>query len=232
MNSDVVSFGETMLRFSGPAGTRLEEADSLHVYVAGTQPNTLACLARLNLKATWISALPANPLGQRVSTELRRHGVDTTHVTWTESNTRLGIFYAEEAPDPLGLQVLYDHANSTITLLDPDSVYYAVVDGARLLHLTGITPALGTRTRETFTRFLRRAREKGIPLSFDVNYRAKLWSANEAPAAIEEACQQATLLFCTRDDAAELWGFTASAESVLREMAQRFGGTIAIKQLC
>lgn len=231
MDSDVVSFGETMLRFSGPAGTRLEEADSLHVYVAGTESNTLACLARLDLKATWISALPANPLGQRVSAELRRHGVDTTHVTWTESNTRLGIFYAEEAPDPLGLQVYYDRANSTVTLLDADSVYYAVVDGTRLLHLTGITPALGTRTREIFTRFLLRAREKGIPLSFDVNYRAKLWSANEASAGIEEACQQATLLFCTRADAAELWGFSGNAESVLRKMAQRFAGTHSNKTI-
>lgn len=222
MATDVVSYGETMLRLSVPAGNRLEEADTLHLYVAGTESNTLACLARLNLKTTWISALPENPLGQRVVTELRRHGVDTTHVIWTGSNTRLGIFYAEEAPDPLGLQVHYDRDGSAVALLDPASVNYSLVDEARLLHLTGITPALSTRTREVFTRLLLRVHDKDVLLSFDVNYRAKLWSANEAASYIEEACRQANLLFCTRADAAELWGFTGSAESVLRHMAQRF----------
>ena len=157
MASDVVSFGETMLRLSVAGGVQLEEADIVHIYVAGTESNTLACLARLNLKTSWISALPENPLGRRVVTELRRSGVDITHVLWTESNTRLGIFYAEEAPDPLGLQVYYDRSGSAVALLDPELVNYSVVDEARLLHLTGITPALSSHTREIFTRFLLRA---------------------------------------------------------------------------
>ncbi|GAC1404006.1 MAG: bifunctional 2-dehydro-3-deoxygluconokinase/2-dehydro-3-deoxygalactonokinase [Ktedonobacteraceae bacterium] len=228
---DVVSFGETMLRMNVPAGTRLEEADALHMYVAGTESNTLACLARLNLKATWISALPENPVGQRVITELRRHGVDTTHVILAGSSKRVGIFYAEEAPDPLGLQVHYDRAGSAVALLDPESVNYSVVDEARLLHLTGITPALSPRTREVFARFLLRAHDKGIPLSFDVNYRSKLWSAHEAALHIEEACRQANLLFCTRDDAAALWGCTGNAESMLRQMAQWFAINQANKTL-
>lgn len=224
MAFDVVSFGETMLRLSAPGGVRLEEADMMHIYVAGTESNTLACLARLSLKASWISALPENPLGRRVATELRRSSVDTTHVLWTESNSRLGIFYAEEAPDPLGLQVYYDRAGSAVALLDPALVNYSVVDEARLLHLTGITPALSSRAREVFTRLLLKARDKSIPLSFDVNYRSKLWSAHDAALGIEEACRQANLLFCTRADAAELWGFTGNPESVLRQMAQRFTG--------
>jgi 2-dehydro-3-deoxygluconokinase len=231
MISDVVSFGETMLRMSAPAGTRLEEANVLHTYVAGTESNTLACLARLNLKAVWISALPENPLGQRIITELRSHGVDTTYVTLTESIKRVGIFYTEEAPDPLGLQVYYDRDSSSVALLDPELVNYSIVDEARLLHLTGITPALSNRAREVFTRFLLRARDKGIPLSFDVNYRSKLWSANEAASNIEEACRQADLLFCTHADASTLWGFTGNPESVLRQMAQRFATNQSNKTL-
>lgn len=231
MAFDVVSFGETMLRMNVPDGTRLEEANVLHIYVAGTESNTLACLARLKLKATWLSALPENPAGQRVLTELRRHGVDTTYVTVAESNRRVGIFYTEEASDPLGLQVYYDRDNSSVALLDPELVNYSVVDEARLLHLTGITPALSPRTREIFTRFLLRAHDKGIPLSFDVNYRSKLWSADEAALNIEDACRQANLLFCTRADAATLWGFTGDAESVLRQMAQRFAANQPDKTL-
>jgi 2-dehydro-3-deoxygluconokinase len=222
MSTDIVSFGETMFRLTAPNHVRLEDASTLQVYIAGTESNTLACLARMNLKVTWISALPANPSGKHVDNELRRHGVDTTHVVWTESGGRLGVFYVEEAASPLGVQVYYDRAHSACALIDPDAVDLSIVDQTRLLHLTGITPALSAGTRELFRRFLHRAHTNHIPLSFDVNYRAKLWSAQEAATGIEEACRQASVLFCTRADAAELWGFTGSPEAILRQMAARF----------
>ncbi len=231
MSYDVVSLGETMLRLSAADNIRLEEADTFHSYVAGSESNTLACLSRLNLKTAWISALPKNPLGQRVESELRGHGIDTTHIIWSGSATRLGIFYSEEAADPLGLQVYYDRANSAFALLEPGSVDTSVIDGARLLHLTGITPALSERAKQIFSRFLYKARDNGIPLSFDVNYRAKLWSAKEAAADIEEACQQANLLFCTQTDAADLWGFNGSADAVLRQMAGKFASNNPSKTL-
>lgn len=231
MPYDVVSLGETMLRLNAPNNVRLEQADTLRIYVAGTESNTLACLARLNLKTAWISALPKNPLGQRVETELRGHAIDTRHIIWSGSNTRLGIFYSEESPEPLGHQVYYDRANSALALLEPGAVDTSVIDGAKLLHLTGITPALSERTKEVFSRFLHRARDKGIPLSFDVNYRAKLWPAKKAAADIDEACQQANLLFCTRKDAADLWGFTGSPDAVLHQMAAKLASNNPSKTL-
>jgi 2-dehydro-3-deoxygluconokinase len=221
MPTDVISFGETMLRFSVPHGLRMEDATNFRVYVAGTESNTLACLARLRLKATWVSALPANPLGRHVEAELRRHGVDTSHVVWM-GNARLGTLYSEEAPDPLGIQIYYDRANSACSLIDPTSVDLSVVDQARILHLTGITAALGQNARKVFAQFLQRAQEKHIPISFDVNYRAKLWNPHEAATGIEAACQQASLLFCTQADAAELWGLSGNPETVLRQIAERF----------
>ena len=223
--TDIVSFGETMLRLTAPNTVRLENASSLSVYVAGTESNTLACLARMQLNVTWISALPANPMGKYVDNELRRHGVDTSHVVWAENNSRVGTFYVEEAANPLGTQVYYDRAHSACALIDPDAVDLSIVDKSRLLHLTGITPALSERTRELFQRFLHRAYIAHVPLSFDVNYRAKLWSAREAAVAIEKACQQASVLLCTRADAVELWGFTGEPEAILRQMAAQFGGT-------
>ncbi|HTI13081.1 MAG TPA: sugar kinase [Dictyobacter sp.] len=220
---DVVSFGETMLRLTTPHGSRLETASSLHIYVGGTESNMLAGLARLGLRVSWLSALPQTPLGQNVTTELRRHGIDTTHVLWDTSNSRLGTFYVEESPDPLGIQLFYDRANSACALVDPDLVNYSVVDDARLLHLTGITPALSERAHEVFHRFLARARAQHVPLVFDVNYRAKLWSPREAAKALEEACQQAQILFCAQADAAELWGCDGEPEAILRQLASLFG---------
>lgn len=223
--TDIVSFGETMLRLTAPSDVRLEDASSLRVYVAGTESNTLAGLARMKLNVTWISALPANPMGRYVDNELRRHGVDTSHVIWAGDNSRVGTFYVEEAARPLGTQVYYDRAYSACALIDPDAVDLSIVDKTRLLHLTGITPALSDRTRELFRRFLHRAYTNHIPLSFDVNYRAKLWPAQEAAVAIEKACQQASVLLCTRADAAELWGFTGNPEDILCQMAEHFNET-------
>ncbi len=222
MPADVVSFGETMFRLTAPNGFRLENAPSLRIYVGGTESNTLSSLARLKLRVNWISALPANPLGKRIESELRGHGVDTSHIVWTAPNSRLGIFYAEEAPDPLGIQVYYDRANSACALIDPDAVPYNAVDNARIVHLTGITPALSEHANTVFQRFLERARAQHVPLSFDVNYRAKLWSASDAARQLEEACRQARILFCAHADASELWGFSGSPEQILRQMAARF----------
>ncbi|GHO92722.1 2-keto-3-deoxygluconate kinase [Reticulibacter mediterranei] len=224
MAIDVLSFGETMLRLTAPGGVRLETTPVLQVYVGGTESNTLSCLARLGLDATWMSALPSTPIGRHVETELRGHGVDTRHIVWAGDSARLGTFYAEEAVNPLGLQVHYDRANSACALINPDAVNYDLVDMAKMLHLTGITPGIGEGAREVFRRLLVRAREHQVPLSFDVNYRAKLWSPTEAAKGTEEACRQARILFCARADAAELWGITGTPEEILRQMSQRFAG--------
>src|ERR1700736_5541488 len=100
MTFDVVSFGETMLRLTSPAGVRLELAPTLRIDVAGAESNMLAGLARLGLRTAWLSALPDPPLGRHVATELRGHGIDTSHIVWVASTARMGIFYAEEAPAP------------------------------------------------------------------------------------------------------------------------------------
>lgn len=218
---DVVSFGETMLRLT-PIGGRLEDATQLSVHVAGTEANTLVGLARLGLKVAWSSALPDNPLGRRVEGELSRHGVNTDYILWSDQSARLGIFYAEEWAAPLGTKVTYDRAHSAIATTDPAAYDISAISRARLLHLTGITPALGEQPRALFSRCLARARNSGVPLSFDVNYRAKLWQPKEAAEAIDAACRQARLLFVPMGDAAELWGFAGAPEDVLQKLANRF----------
>ncbi len=213
-----------MLRLSPAGNARLEQARTLAVHVAGTESNTLACLSRLGMRCAWLSALPSNPLGRLVAGELESHGVSTSHVVWCgDPIARLGTYWVEEAPAPLGTQVVYDRAHSAIASLDPNAIEPSVIDTARLLHLTGITPALSPQARAIFHRLINRARERNVPISFDVNYRAKLWTAQEAARELEEPCHAADLLFCTRSDAAELWGLTGDPASVLTAMSDRFG---------
>lgn len=227
---DVVSFGETMLRLSPRPGERLETAEALHPYVAGTESNTLCCLARLGLHCCWLSALPMNPAGRRVYSQVTSHGVDTSHITWANADSRLGLFYAEESAEPLGTQVFYDRTDSAVARISPQDIPYKVIQRARLLHLTGITPALSPQAHEVFMVLLRKASDAGVEISFDVNYRAKLWSASEAADVLADACGLANYLFCTCEDAEDLWGITGNPESVLRQLAARFGEwkTIAI----
>ncbi|GCE26886.1 2-keto-3-deoxygluconate kinase [Dictyobacter alpinus] len=228
MPVDVISFGETMFRLTTPVGNRLESTPSLDIHVGGSESNTLASLARLNYRVSWLSCLPDNPLGRHVERVLRSHGIDVSQIVWAAPTARLGTFYVEEAPRPIGLQVYYDRANSACALIDPDAVNYQLVDNARLLHLTGITPALSTQARTVFQRLLDRARAQQVPLSFDVNYRAKLWSASEAATQLEAACQQASILFCSYADATEIWNFQGDPQTVLHQMANRFGSDKAL----
>lgn len=220
---DVVSFGETVLRLSPSGGARLEEACTLAVHVAGSESNVMACLSHLGLRCAWLTALPANPLGRLVAAELRRHRVDTSRVVWSGENARLGTFYAEELPAPLGTRVYYDRAGSACALVDPERIDTSIIGETRLVHLTGITPALSGSSREVFGVLLSTARAAGVPVSFDVNYRARLWDPSEAATCLQGVCETATLLFCTRADAADLWGMTGGPESVLQQMAERFG---------
>ena len=220
---DVIGFGETMLRLTPPLGGRLEEAHSLTPYVAGTESNTLCGMARLGANCAWVSVLPDNPLGRKVAGELRRHGVGTSLVTWAGEDARLGTFYVEEAPDPAGTRVYYDRAGSAFSQLDPDLLDLRTLNDARILHLTGVTPALGSGPRTAFSRYLRKAVDSGVEVSFDANYRAKLWEPEEAAAGMEEACQAAAVLICSREDASTLWGMEGDPERVLRAMERRFG---------
>src|SRR5579862_6975429 len=140
---DVVTFGETMLRLSPPGFGRLEEAVTLDVRIGGSESNTAVALARLGLRSAWWSKLPANPLGRRIENEIRRWGVDTSGVIWDEdAGARAGVYFLDFGVAPRGIDVFYDRAASSASRLTAEEVTEARIAGARLLHLTGITPAL------------------------------------------------------------------------------------------
>ncbi len=222
MIAKIISCGETMLRLSPLYGTRLENTPELQIYVAGSESNTLACLARLGFSTRWLSALPDTPLGRKIAKEIQGHGVDIEPLIWAGAETRLGTFYVDEAASPLGLQVYYDRAGSAFTLLKPVQIGENFWQGADLLHLTGITPTLSTQSQQVFEHLLEQARLRQLPISFDVNYRSKLCTPSEATNLIEKACQQAEILFCASRDAATLWNITGSPQDLLAGLEKRF----------
>src|SRR5919202_1597120 len=178
---DVFTVGETMIRLTPKGFIRLEEASELELRIGGTESNVAIALARLGLRPAWASRLPRNPLGELTARRILSFGVDVSHVRWVDG-ARMGLYFIEPGAAPRSSLVLYDRAHSAASSMTPDDFDWSVLGRARHVHLTGITPALSATAAETVARALAEARGRGRTVSFDVNYRARLW-----PAAV--ACE-------------------------------------------
>ncbi len=218
---DLVTLGETMLRFSPPLGDCLENARALQVDLGGTESNLAIALARLGLRTGWISRLPDNVLGRRVASQIRQHGVDTSRVIWAPGE-RMGTYYIDPGRPPRPTQVVYDRAGSALSRIEPEQVDWDYVRQAERLHLTGVTPALGPGPRRTVERAIREAAAGGMTISFDVNYRAKIWSPAEAASTLAPLLSQVTVVQCGVRDAALLFGVPANGAEAARALYDRF----------
>lgn len=222
MTYDLVTLGEAMLRFSVRAGERLEDASAYRVDVAGSEANVAIAAARAGLSVAWLSRLPESPLGRRAAREIAAHGVDVSHVVWDGSH-RMGTYFIELSVPPRPVSVLYDRADSAATAITPDDIDWAVVEDARAVHLTGITPALSPAARLTTMETARRARQGGAKVIVDVNYRSRLWPPDEAAQVIGELCTLATTVIVTTEDARDLFAATGLSPEVAAALRQTMG---------
>jgi 2-dehydro-3-deoxygluconokinase len=170
-------------------------------------------------RAAWAGALPASPLGRFLANHLRVAGVNLDGVAWSETG-RMGTYYVEFSAPPRATQVIYDRADSCAARLTPAEVNWEVLLDTRLLHLTGITPPLSTGCRAIVEEAVQRAREQAIPISFDVNYRQKLWSEQAAAEFILPLVQGIDLFFCGRHDARRVMGVSGEPETVVQQLAE------------
>jgi 2-dehydro-3-deoxygluconokinase len=216
---DVTAFGELLLRLSVPSGRRLETTASFDVYPAGAEANVISLLARLNRRTQWAGALPKNPLGRLAAGALRAAGVDTKGIIWKRSG-RLGTYYVELGVPPRGTQVTYDREHSCTSRLKSDDIDWEYLLETRVIHLSGITPALSDSCREIVFEAIQRARKSGIQISFDVNYRHKLWSEAEASKTLASVIQGVDLLFCSQADAIRLFACKGTMHEVAQSMLE------------
>jgi 2-dehydro-3-deoxygluconokinase len=212
---DLVTLGEVLLRLAAPSPARFETVRQLDLQFGGAEANVAAACARLGLRTAWISALPANPWGERIRRELTGHGVDCTHVQMTD-RARVGVYFLEYGVPPRPVHVLYDRRDSAFARLAATQVDWEPVRRARLVHLTGITPALGESARA----LVERALAEATSVSFDVNYRATLWSPPEARAFLEPVLPHVRYLFIGQSEAQTLFGLGGAPEQVLDALAR------------
>jgi 2-dehydro-3-deoxygluconokinase len=214
-----------MIRLTPPRNERLERTRSLDLSPGGAELNTAVTLACLGYHAQWVSALPDTGPGRFVLRQARESGVDPE---WTalvpESEGRTGLYFLEEGTDPRPSAVTYDRAGSAFSRIKPGTFdWERILDGAAAFHISGITPAVSEACRHETMAAIRAANAAGVPVFFDLNYRSKLWTEDEARACFVEVAPLADVMFASRANLRTFFGIEGDHESVLREAREKLG---------
>ncbi len=221
MMREFLSFGEIMLRLKSPDHERLFQSPALEATFGGGEANVAVSLANFGLDAGFVSVLPANDIGEAALRELRRFGVDTSHVR--RAGTRLGIYFLETGSNQRPSKVVYDRAHSAIAEAGPgDFDWPAVFAGAKWFHITGITPALSQGAADLSIEACRAAKAAGLTVSCDFNYRGKLWKyGKSAPEVMTELVKHVDVGIANEEDCQKSLGIEVDVEVESGELDTR-----------
>ncbi len=221
---DIVTFGEAMVRLSPPDFMRLEQTPALEVKIGGGEYNVAVAAARLELSSSFVSRLPKNPLGRMIANKAREHGVDTSHILWTDGE-RAGLYFVEFGAKPRPSSVLYDRRDSAISNIEAGMVDWdAVFKDAKHYHVSGITPALSAGAADATKESLQKAKEYNVSVSVDLNYRAKLWTEEEARKCMTDLMEYTDILITTEEDTMRVFKIEGeNYEEVARKLHDKFG---------
>ena len=231
----VVTFGEIMLRLAPNGYYRFFQNDQMQATFGGGEANVAVSLANFGLDSAYVTKLPTHAIGQAAVNSLRYFGVDTTGIV--RGGDRVGIYYLEKGASQRGSVCIYDRAHSAIAEAKPsDFDWDAIFEGADWFHFTGITPALGGELVEICRQACIAAKAHGVKISCDLNYRGKLWTREQARAAMTDLCQYVDVCISNEEDAKDVFGIEAEGsdiyggkldhkgyESVAKQLAERFG---------
>jgi len=231
----IVAFGEIMLRLTPPENGFIREADSFSACYGGSESNVLVCLSALGNATRFLTAVPQGELGQAVCRHLRAYGVGTGEILQTGDT--LGMYFLEEGFGKRPAQVIYNRRHSAVTTLSEDAFDYdRVFADCGLFHICGISFALSASCRALAFRLMQEARKRNIPVSFDFNYRAKLWTVEEAAAVYREIMKYVDIVFCSARDLSafldtnvhRFFDVYSPSHLVVREREVREGGRQAV----
>ena len=216
---DVVTFGEAMVRLSPPHFQRLEQTQSLDLSVGGAELNVAVGVTCFGMKSAWVSKLPKNPLGYLIRNRAQEFGVDCSQVVWSGQG-RAGLYFLELGASPRASSVLYDRVGSAISTIKQGEVDWTkVFTGSKHFHMSGITPALSASASEVTAEALKAAKKAGCTVSYDLNYRKKLWTPAEAKRIQEPMMADVDVLITTEEDTNIVFGikekdYEAAAEKL------------------
>src|SRR5512146_1928665 len=218
MNGRIVTFGEVMLRLKSPGHERLLQSPALEATFGGGEANVAVSLAQFGLECEFVTALPANPIGDACIAFLRGKGVDTSLIV--RSGPRMGIYFLEAGADQRPSKVVYDRNGSAIMDAGPAAFdWNKVFDGAAWFHVTGITPALSAAAADNALTAMRVARQKGLTVSCDYNFRKNLWKyGRKASEVMPELVQQGDVGIANEEDCQLALGISVDSANDQREV--------------
>ena len=231
----VVTFGELMLRLAPEGYYRFLQADKLGATFGGGEANVAVSLANYGFDAAFVTKLPKHEIGQMAVNSLRKFGVDTSMIV--RGGERVGIYYLEKGASQRPSKVIYDRAYSAIALAKPEDFdWKKIFEGADWFHFTGITPALNPTVAEICLEACKAAKEAGVKVSCDLNFRKKLWSREEARETMTKLMPYVNVCISNEEDAYDVFGISAENtdiesgkvnhegyKSVARQLMDKFG---------
>lgn len=230
MAKKVITFGEIMLRLAPEGYYRFVQADTFGATYGGGEANVAVSLANYGFDAKFVTKLPAHEIGQATVNSLRKYGVDTSYIT--RGGDRVGIYFLEKGASQRPSKVIYDRAGSSIaTATKEDFNWKEIFDGAEWFHFTGITPALNDEVAAICLEACKAAKENGVTISCDLNYRNKLWSKEKAGEVMGELCKYVDVCIANEEDAADVFGIHAANTDVTTGTVNHEGYKDVAKQL-
>lgn len=226
----VVTFGELMLRLSPEGNERLFQSERMRWYFGGSEANVAISVNNFGGASAYVTKLPRNPVGEAAVQTLRALGVDTSGIA--RGGERMGAYFFERGVPPRAPVCVYDRANSAIAKAQKEDFDWdEIFRDADWFHFSGITPALGGAMPEICEAACKAARERGVPVSCDLNYRGQLWSREEACRTMSRLCQWVDVCIANDEDAEDVFGIqppdgVTGREgylSIAQQLTERFG---------
>ena len=204
----VLCFGELLLRLSSPGYNRLFQKDSLDATFCGGEANVAVSLANFGIDSEFVTKFPDNDIGRAAEKSLKYFGVNTAKIVYGDG--RMGLYYLEKGASQRPSKVIYDRAYSAIALADKnDFDWDKLFSGVTWFHWTGINPALGDNVAEICKLACKKAKEKGITISCDLNYRKNLWTSEKAQRVMSELMPYVDVCIANEEDADKVLGIKA-----------------------
>lgn len=239
----VITMGEIMLRLSTPSHERFVQADSFDVNYGGGEANVAVSLAGFGHDAQFVTAVPDNEIGECALAALRKYQVGTKYVA--KEGERLGIYFLESGSSVRPSKVIYDRAHSSISTVRPEAFDFdQIFEGVDWFHFTGITPAISDSAAELTEAALKKAKEHGVKVSVDLNFRKKLWTSEKAQQVMTRLMKYVDVCIGNEEDANLVLGFKPEGsdvtsgnlklsgyQSIFEQMTQKFGFEYCVSSL-
>lgn len=222
---NLVALGEIMMRLSSTDGQTLSQSDCLKKHIGGSELNVISSAATPGgINAAMLTKVPENALGRMVAETIRRGSVSDKYVVYDSSPARrLGLYYYENGAYPRKSAVVYDRAKSSVCSLSSSEISEDIYSETGIFHISSITLALSPLLRETALHVIKKMKENGAAISFDVNYRAALWSESEARSVIESVLPMVDILFVSEETSRRMFQKTGTLEEIQKSYADEYG---------